>query len=54
VLDEIEGKLGLIKEVSRLDACRQASEAISREGTLSQSEKKVLSEKLRELGEAAS
>ena len=54
VLDEIEDKLGLIKGVSRLDACRQAIEAIARDSSLSESDKKVLSEKLKELGETSS
>jgi hypothetical protein len=51
LLDELEGKLGLIKGMSRLDACRQASEAISRDSSLSESDKNVLSTKLKELGE---
>jgi hypothetical protein len=54
LLDEFEGKLDLIKGMSRLDACRQASEAISRDSSLSESEKKLLSEKLKELGAASS
>ena len=53
LLDEIEGKLALIKGVSRLDACRQASEAISRDSSLSASEQKNLSEKLKELGDTS-
>jgi hypothetical protein len=52
LLDELEGKLVLIKGISRLDACRQASEAILRDPSLSESEKNVLSAKLKELGEA--
>ena len=54
LLDEFEGKLSLIKGVSRLDACRQASDAISRDSSLSASEQKNLSEKLKELGDTSS
>jgi hypothetical protein len=43
----------MIKEVSRSDACHQMSATISKDSSLSESDKKLLSEKLQELGKAS-
>jgi hypothetical protein len=54
LLDDLEGKLSTIKDISRLDACRRASEAISKDASLSDTDKKLLSDKFIELGETSS
>jgi hypothetical protein len=54
LLDDLEGKLSQIKDISRLDACRRASEAISKDASLSDTEKRLLSDKFKELGETSS
>ena len=53
LLDDIEDKLDLIKGTSRSDTCRQMVETISKDNSLSQSDKALLSEKLKEMGEAS-
>jgi hypothetical protein len=53
LLDDIEGKLDRIKGTSRADACRKMAETIVKEGSLTESDKKLLSEKLKELGESS-
>jgi hypothetical protein len=44
VLDDIDDKLGLIKGVSRAEACRKMTDAISHDGSLTSDEKKSLEE----------
>ena len=53
LLDEIGTKIDLIKETSRAETCRQMADAISKEGSLTDSDKQLLTEKLRELGGAS-
>jgi hypothetical protein len=44
VLDDIDGKLGLINGVSRAEACRKMSDTISQDRSLTPDEKKSLEE----------
>ena len=53
LLDDIDDKLDLIKGTSRSDTCRQMVETISKDNSLSQSDKALLSEKLKEMGAAS-
>jgi hypothetical protein len=53
LLDDIEDKLDLIKGTSRSDACRQMVETLSKDRSLAESDKKLLSEKLNEMGGAS-
>jgi hypothetical protein len=51
LIDEVESKLSGIKGVARSDACRQMSETIAKDPALSEADKKLLAEQLKELGE---
>jgi hypothetical protein len=53
VLEDVDRKLDLIRGVARSDACRKMSETISNDPSLTDSDKKLLSEKLKELSEAS-
>jgi hypothetical protein len=50
LLDEIEGKLNRIQGMSRSDACWKMSDTIANDRTLSDSDKSLLAEKIKELG----
>jgi hypothetical protein len=54
LLDDIDRKLELIKDVSRPDACRQMGESIAKDDSLDEKAKKLLAEKLKELGDPSS
>jgi len=49
----MDGKLNLIKETSRNEACRKAIETIVKDSSLTESDKQLLTEKLRELAGAS-
>ena len=50
ILDEIEAKIGLIKGMSRSDIVAKMIDAISKENSLSESDRQMLVGKLRESG----
>ena len=53
MLDDIGSKLDKTQEQHAHETCRQMAEAISKDGSLNEADKKTLSEKLKELGEAS-
>ena len=53
VLDDIGSKLDLIKGMSRSEACQKAIATISKDSSLTESDKQLLTEKLRELAGAS-
>jgi hypothetical protein len=53
LLEEIDGKLKLINGTSRSEACQKAIETISKDTSLTESDKQLLTEKLRELAGAS-
>ena len=50
VLDEIEAKIGLVKGMSRSEVVSKMIETLSNDSTLGQSDRELLSGKLKELG----
>ena len=53
VLDDIGSKLDKINGTVRAETCRRMTEALSKDGSLNDADKKLLSEKLKELGDAS-
>ena len=53
VLDDIGSKLDKIKGTPRAESCRQMTETITKDSSLTDLDKKLLSEKLKELGEGS-
>jgi len=53
LLEDIDGKFNLIKGTSRSEACQKAIETISKDSSLTESDKQLLTEKLRELAGAS-
>lgn len=50
VLDEIQGKISLVKGMSRADVITKMIDALSKETTLSDSDRQMLAGKLKEMG----
>jgi hypothetical protein len=50
VLDDISSKLDQITGASRAESCRRMAESLSKDNSLSDADKQLLSEKLKELG----
>jgi hypothetical protein len=53
VIQDVDAKLHLLQGVSRTDACQKIIEVISQDKTLTGSDKKLLTEKLKELAAAS-
>ena len=51
LLDDIDRKVDLLKGVSRPEACRQMGESLAKDSSLDENDKKLLAEKLKELGD---
>ena len=54
LLDDVDRKVDLLKGISRKDACRQMGETITKDTSLDENDKKLLAEKLKELGDPSS
>jgi hypothetical protein len=53
VLDDIGSKLNKIAGITRAETCRRMAEAVSKNNSLDDADKRLLAEKLKELGEAS-
>jgi hypothetical protein len=53
VLEDVESKIDTIRGTSRAETCRQMIETISKDSSLTESDKQLLTEKLRELAGAS-
>jgi hypothetical protein len=53
VLDDISSKLDQISGATRAESCRRMAESLSKDNSLSDADKRLLSEKLKELGGAS-
>jgi hypothetical protein len=53
VLDDIGSKLDKIPGITRAETCRRMAEAVSKNNSLDDADKRLLAEKLKELGEAS-
>jgi hypothetical protein len=53
VLDDIGSKLNQINGTTRAETCRRMTEALSKDGSLDDADKRLLSEKLKELVDAS-
>ena len=53
LLEEIDSKIDMIKGTARAETCRQMIETISKDSSLTESDKQLLMEKLRDLAGAS-
>jgi hypothetical protein len=53
VMDDIGSKLDKIPGITRAETCRRMAEAVSKDNSLDDGDKRLLAEKLKELGEAS-